>query len=148
MARKPRKPPDEKTVIFESDFSLEPDAPRIFTATERELILADMAYLKQKEIESGDWAKWEKSQKSLGYNSPAGAERYRGIGLRRYPYVNVTISAGPISLERFCEAVGREPHTDELDRANCAAQGTIGHWSCGWCAACDKPRSVCGHMWT
>jgi hypothetical protein len=35
---------------------------RIFNNTERELIMADIAYLKQKEIDNGDRAKWEKSQ--------------------------------------------------------------------------------------
>jgi hypothetical protein len=35
----------------------------IFNDTERELIMADIAYLKQKEIDNGDRAKWEKSQK-------------------------------------------------------------------------------------
>jgi hypothetical protein len=36
----------------------------IFTPVEREIILADMAYLIAKEKESGDWDKWQESQKN------------------------------------------------------------------------------------
>ena len=46
-----------KIVEFVSDFQIDPPAPpAIFSPTEREIALADMAYLKQKDIDSGDWA--------------------------------------------------------------------------------------------
>jgi hypothetical protein len=51
----------EIEIVFEPDFDM--DAPRIFSDVEREIIRADMAFLKQQEIDSGDWAKWEKSQR-------------------------------------------------------------------------------------
>jgi len=45
------------------------DPKRQFDETELELIRADIAYLKQQEIDSGDWAKWEESQKQWkGFN--------------------------------------------------------------------------------
>ena len=57
------KKKNHRTVEFVADFQLDPPAaPVIFSPTEREIILADMAYLKQKEVESGDWAKWEADQ--------------------------------------------------------------------------------------
>ena len=41
-----------------------------FDATQLELIRADIAYLRQKEIDSGDWAKWEASQTLGEYRTP------------------------------------------------------------------------------
>jgi hypothetical protein len=58
MPRKSAKK-TEIEVVFVPDMKLE---QRLFTEVERELIMADIAYLKQKEIESGDWDKWKKSQ--------------------------------------------------------------------------------------
>ena len=41
------------------------DPKRQFDETELELIRADIAYLKQQEIDSGDWAKWEENRKAM-----------------------------------------------------------------------------------
>jgi hypothetical protein len=157
----------------------------IFTAVEREIILADIAYLKQKEIESGDWAKWEESQKNWeGFERQRNAlrspyERTPGnmvnVGGRRrlssnavegadgnvyyvpdyslpqtppmfYVQVSVGITRQEITEERFTAAVGRPPIQDDMERANCPLAGTSGHWTCGWCDDCEKPRfNGCNH---
>jgi hypothetical protein len=141
----PRRPKKLKTVQFESDIDFDKEKPKqIFTDVEREIIRADMAYLIQKEKDNGDWAKWEESQRPFIMHRDLTSElhRYEGRGLRR-----ARINDGhPITIERFTAAVGRPPQLDELDRAQCAASGTIGHWQCGWCDICDKPRFVCHHL--
>lgn len=63
--------------------------------------------------------------------------------------LNVTCATAivtAITAEKFRAATGREPAQDNLERCNCKSAGEIGHWSCGWCEACDKPRFVCGHL--
>jgi hypothetical protein len=45
-----------------------------------------------------------------------------------------------ITAERFRAAVGSEPRLDDLQRCNCPQAGQFGHWYCGWCEDCDKPR--------
>lgn len=30
-------------------------------------------------------------------------------------------------------------------RIECTTTGTIGHFACGWCLRCHRPRFVCGH---
>ncbi len=50
-----------------------------------------------------------------------------------------------MTLQEFIERVGREPIGDEIERVNCQESGTAGHWFCGWCHDCDKPRFECGH---
>jgi hypothetical protein len=124
--------------------------PQIFSDVEREIIRADMAYLIQKEKESGDWAKWVEDQKFInrgyGIDDPPSATsrltpRVR-LPNRRIPVVEVT---GQITRERFIAGVGHEPRNDDLDRSNCPAAGTTGHQNCGWCTVCEKPRFMCGH---
>jgi len=51
-----------------------------------------------------------------------------------------------ITKEKFQEATGRLPEHDDLERANCEKAGQIGHFACGWCVICDKPRFECGHL--
>jgi hypothetical protein len=51
-----------------------------------------------------------------------------------------------IDAEYFASRVGREPVQDDLERCNCPEAGEPGHWGCGWCEQCDKPRFVCGHL--
>ena len=51
-----------------------------------------------------------------------------------------------ISREQFAEATGHKPQNDDLDRASCAEAGQVGHWSCGWCEQCNRPRYQCGHL--
>jgi len=48
-----------------------------------------------------------------------------------------------ITKKKFRAAMGRDPQQDELDRCNCAAAGTVGHWGCGWCEEHNKPRFSC-----
>lgn len=50
-----------------------------------------------------------------------------------------------IDAETFEAKVGRAPVMDDLERVNCEQVGEIGHWYCGWCERCDKPRFICGH---
>ena len=93
----------------------------------REIVLADIAYLKQKEIDNGDRAKWLKSQRDLGYIP---SEDRLSIG-RDY---------GVITEAMFHYRVGRPPVRDELDRCNCKMAG---HRGCGWCNGCQMPKSMC-----
>jgi hypothetical protein len=51
-----------------------------------------------------------------------------------------------ITRERFKEATGHWPVLDELERCNCDKVGFLGHWHCGWCDLCDKPRFMCSHL--
>jgi hypothetical protein len=50
-----------------------------------------------------------------------------------------------ITREQFRIAVGCYPGQEALERCNCELAGQIGHWFCGWCDDCDRPRFVCGH---
>ena len=38
-----------------------------------------------------------------------------------------------------------QPTNDDLERCNCKKAGQVGHYSCGICKICNKPRFVCGH---
>jgi hypothetical protein len=53
-----------------------------------------------------------------------------------------------ITREQFVAAVQREPEQDDLSRCNCPKVGEIGHYYCGWCEQCNKPRFICGHVCT
>lgn len=45
----------------------------------------------------------------------------------------------------FVQATDRLPEHDELARVNCEDAGKPGHYFCGWCDRCNKPRFFCGH---
>jgi hypothetical protein len=112
-------------------------ASRDLTDIEKEIIRADIAFLKQQEIDNGDRAKWEKSQEIF---NP------RRVTLpRRSSNLDGPLVAGQITRQIYWQRVGRIPEQNDLDRANCTEEGTIGHRSCGWCSTCDKPRFMCGH---
>ena len=51
-----------------------------------------------------------------------------------------------VTKKKFKAAMGRDPIQDELERCNCALGGSTGHWGCGWCEECNKPRYVCSHL--
>jgi hypothetical protein len=51
-----------------------------------------------------------------------------------------------ITVAKFQASTGQEPRQDDLQRCNCPEAGQIGHWYCGWCTRCDKPRFMCGHI--
>ncbi len=53
-----------------------------------------------------------------------------------------------IDAKVFEEKTGRAPRQDDLHRANCNEAGNFGHFMCGWCNECDKPRFECGHLLT
>jgi hypothetical protein len=139
----PRKKSDTPKKVEKKD-------PSIFTDVEREIIRADIAFLKQQEIDSGDWAKWEKDQKFInrgyGFGAPPSATSRLTprvvLPNRRVPIVELT---GQVTRERFIAGVGHEPQNDDLERCNCPAAGTPGHQNCGWCGSCEKPRFMCGH---
>lgn len=45
--------------------------------------------------------------------------------------------------EEFWVKTGRKPVDDDLDRVNCEKVGEVGHFFCGWCWTCDRPRFEC-----
>ena len=49
-------------------------------------------------------------------------------------------------IDRFFEATGSQPENDDLERSFCDKAGEIGHYQCGWCSDCNKPRFICGHL--
>ena len=51
-----------------------------------------------------------------------------------------------VTKKKFKAAMGRDPIQDELERCNCALGGSTGHWGCGWCEECNKPRYTCSHL--
>ncbi len=51
-----------------------------------------------------------------------------------------------ITKEIFRQMVDAFPEHDDLDRCNCEQAGYIGHWACGICKKCNKPRFICGHL--
>lgn len=50
-----------------------------------------------------------------------------------------------MDTETFEKKVGHPPIMDDLERVNCPDAGKVGHYFCGWCEQCDKPRWHCGH---
>ena len=48
-----------------------------------------------------------------------------------------------ITEEMFTEVVGHSPENDDLERCNCEKEGEPGHYSCGWCTECNKPKFLC-----
>jgi hypothetical protein len=50
-----------------------------------------------------------------------------------------------MTADEFKQATGADPVDDDLERVNCTHAGEMGHWQCGWCPACNKPRFMCGH---
>ena len=139
-----------RIIHFESlvDFDIpEPVAPGIFTDVEREIIRADMAYLIQKEIDNGDRAKWEESQKRIGasYNDQWLTPVNMHPAAPPEPIPNRSLTIEPyIDRARFLRCVGREPTELELDQCNCVNMSP-GHVTCGWCRRCNKPRFICRH---
>jgi len=51
-----------------------------------------------------------------------------------------------ITKEQFFKMVGSNSINDDLERCNCNKVGQLGHWSCGICEKCNKPRFICGHI--
>lgn len=47
--------------------------------------------------------------------------------------------------EEFEERYKRKPVFDDMTRINCDQCGEAGHYLCGICARCGKPRWECGH---
>jgi hypothetical protein len=116
--------------------------PKPLTDVEMEIIRADMAFLIQKEKESGDWDKWKKAQKRLGW-VPEEDRAERRINRQMSFRMLMDAPTSVITREKFIASVGREPISDDLDRCNCTEAGLLGHTSCGWCLNCDKPRFMC-----
>ena len=48
-----------------------------------------------------------------------------------------------MTREEFIMVVVCEPEQDDLERANCPLEGLPGHWQCGICSACKRPRIYC-----
>jgi hypothetical protein len=116
---------------------------------EREIVLADIAYLKQKEIENGNWAKWEHDQQ-IWKNPIAQLRNSLGLGIIIEVRIDgVLVNLPPdddvITDAMFAEATGHTPTLDEMSRANCMDAGKMGHHFCGWCHIHNKPRWLCMH---
>ena len=146
-------------------------APSPLDEVELELVRADMRYLIQKEKESGDWAKWEESQKKLVptwtdlpvrwmpipdplyipndpnmciiHNNDGFTMVYRAPSDIRNIDVNLQVTSSHITAEIFQRFVGRAPINDDLERCNCPLAGQFMHTSCGWCGICMKPKYMC-----
>jgi hypothetical protein len=50
-----------------------------------------------------------------------------------------------IDAKQYAARVGHPPIEDDLERANCPDAGQVGHYFCGWCERCDRPRFLCFH---
>ena len=53
-----------------------------------------------------------------------------------------------MTAEEFRQMTGRKPEQDDLERANCAHAGELGHLSCGICPDHQRPMwecVSCGH---
>jgi hypothetical protein len=122
------------------------DSARPLNDVEREIVLADIAYLKQQEIESGDRAKWEKDQE-MGKSLDILREAFTTEAITS---ITITLSFDaflpePITEEQFMMATGRESTLYDISRANCKDAGKPGHHFCGWCRTHNKPRWHCNH---
>jgi hypothetical protein len=121
------------------------DSARPLNDVEREIVLADIAYLKQQEIESGDWAKWKESQKIWKeYNHL----RQLNLFITRshvFSTIDYSVEVPPVTVEQFVMATGREPQQDDMERVNCKDTGKPGHHFCGWCPIHGTPRWLCHH---
>lgn len=51
-----------------------------------------------------------------------------------------------INEAEFERRFGYAPKNDDLERVNCEHAGDAGHYFCGVCIRCDKPRMICGHF--
>jgi hypothetical protein len=154
-------------------YTAPPPGP-IWNDIEKEIILADIAYLKQKEIESGNWAKWEADQaqwksynaiRELSHSDPDYGRVSNDIvritvRVRHDPpdvlagrlpngvYVAIPRQrpvTGNVTPSIWHLCIGREAQNDDIERANCLDEGQPGHRGCGWCSACLKPRWMCNH---
>jgi hypothetical protein len=121
------------------------DSTRPLNDVEREIVLADIAYLKQKEIESGDWAKWEESQSKWSWYNHLRAINI--LVMRNSPFstIDYSVEVPPVTVEQFVMATGREPQQDDMERVNCKDVGKPGHHFCGWCPIHGTPRWLCNH---
>lgn len=45
--------------------------------------------------------------------------------------------------EDFEKAMGRKPEFDDMIKINCPDHGQYGHYLCGWCDLCNRPRFAC-----
>lgn len=50
-----------------------------------------------------------------------------------------------MTAEEYEARCGHKPIQDDLERANCPDAGKVGHYFCGWCDECNKPRFFCQH---
>jgi hypothetical protein len=48
-----------------------------------------------------------------------------------------------VNAEEFKAKTGQEPENDDLERVNCDKVGQVGHFMCGWCLHCDRPKFMC-----
>jgi hypothetical protein len=116
-------------------------APRPLDKVEKELVLADIAFLKQKAIDDGSMEKWKKDQKPW-------EKFFRVTETFIQPSSRPTLRPMPaphVTEEYFRYAMKRAPTIEELIQCNCDIAGEPGHLNCGWCIPCDKPKFVCYH---
>jgi hypothetical protein len=147
-AKRPIKNMQDKVEKLKKEQEKEHEKPKsegIFTPVEREIILADMKYLIEKEKESGDWAKWEESQRPFRQFQDLERRRTIFMILGESPTQpnRPNILPNEITYQYFLVCTGRAPEKDDLARCNCTTAGLMGHTSCGWCGECNKPRFMC-----
>lgn len=122
-----------------------PGYARPLNDVEREIVLADIAYLKQKEIDSGDRAKWEESQSKWSWYNHLRAINILVVNNSPFSTIDYSVEVPPVTVEQFVMATGHEPTADEMSRVNCKDAGKPGHHFCGWCPVHGKPRWHCNH---
>lgn len=121
------------------------DAAQPLNDVEREIIMADIAYLKQQDIESGARAKWEADQEKWSWYKPLRA--INALVMRNSPFsiIDFSVEVPPVTEEQFTMATGSAPERDDMERVNCSDAGKPGHHFCGWCPVHNKPRWLCHH---
>lgn len=120
--KKPKKKKEVKLIVAEKF-----DGPLVG----HDKIMADIARLKQQEIDSGAWDIWKESQRRMGWDPDHQA--------------TAAPPEGRITALMFEMATGAPPQRDDLERCNCPSAGTPGHFTCGWCNDCNRPRFMCPH---
>ena len=57
---------------------------------------------------------------------------------------------GGVSMNaaQFFKKFGKKPEDNDLARVNCKAGGEPGHYFCGLCRKCRKPKFLCEHFRT
>ena len=72
-------------------------------------------------------------------------KRDTGVEIDEDIPVIVSFLARTVNDEIFKHFTKSDPSDDDVERCNCTKAGSVGHFSCGWCASCCRPVFICGH---